>query len=132
MNIMRPVYIHTNPLNNFCAHQSIFSCNSLIVIITQCIIYYCKGIRTYSKPEDMCDYFVVKLVCLLFCSRSKDVVEPLIKPQWYVDCTEMAKEAVRVRDVYCVQYDMLGSYNIRHKIHTHTHTHILIDSHQSD
>ncbi|XP_065918403.1 valine--tRNA ligase-like [Dysidea avara] len=30
------------------------------------------------------------------CSRSKDVVEPLIKPQWYVDCTEMAKEAVRV------------------------------------
>jgi len=24
------------------------------------------------------------------------VVEPLIKPQWYVDCTGMAKEAVRV------------------------------------
>lgn len=33
-----------------------------------------------------------------FCSRSKDVVEPLIKPQWYVRCDEMAesaKEAVR-------------------------------------
>lgn len=32
------------------------------------------------------------------CSRSKDVVEPLIKPQWYVRCDEMAesaKEAVR-------------------------------------
>ncbi|PSN35861.1 Valine--tRNA ligase [Blattella germanica] len=31
------------------------------------------------------------------CSRSKDVVEPLIKPQWYVKCDEMAvaaKEAV--------------------------------------
>ncbi|XP_063235743.1 valine--tRNA ligase isoform X1 [Bacillus rossius redtenbacheri] len=27
------------------------------------------------------------------CSRSKDVVEPLIKPQWYVKCSEMAKNA---------------------------------------
>lgn len=32
------------------------------------------------------------------CSRSKDVIEPIIKPQWYVRCNEMAshaKEAVR-------------------------------------
>jgi len=28
------------------------------------------------------------------CSRSKDIVEPLIKPQWYVRCTEMAQKAV--------------------------------------
>ncbi|XP_077987163.1 valine--tRNA ligase-like [Glandiceps talaboti] len=28
------------------------------------------------------------------CSRSKDIVEPLIKPQWYVDCTDMARNAV--------------------------------------
>ncbi|XP_070163843.1 valine--tRNA ligase isoform X2 [Polyergus mexicanus] len=27
------------------------------------------------------------------CSRSKDVVEPLVKPQWYVKCNEMAAEA---------------------------------------
>lgn len=27
------------------------------------------------------------------CSRSKDVVEPLIKPQWYVKCDKMAKNA---------------------------------------
>ena len=91
---MRPVYIHTNTLSNFYIHQLISSCDSPDGI-TQCTVYYCRGIRTYSKP-------VVKLVCLLCCSRSKDVVEPLIKPQWYVDCTEMAKEAVRVRDVYCV------------------------------
>lgn len=31
------------------------------------------------------------------CSRSKDIVEPLIKPQWYVRCTEMAQKAVEVR-----------------------------------
>ncbi|XP_012257189.2 valine--tRNA ligase isoform X2 [Athalia rosae] len=30
------------------------------------------------------------------CSRSKDVVEPLIKPQWYVKCDEMAADAIRV------------------------------------
>ena len=31
------------------------------------------------------------------CSRSKDIVEPLIKPQWYVDCKDMASQAVEVR-----------------------------------
>ncbi|KAH9618500.1 hypothetical protein KSS87_013101 [Heliosperma pusillum] len=28
------------------------------------------------------------------CSRSNDVVEPLIKPQWYVNCSSMAKDAL--------------------------------------
>lgn len=28
------------------------------------------------------------------CSRSKDVVEPMLKPQWYVKCDEMASKAV--------------------------------------
>jgi valyl-tRNA synthetase len=27
------------------------------------------------------------------CSRSKDVIEPMLKPQWYVKCDEMAKDA---------------------------------------
>uniref|UniRef100_A0A8C2XH34 valine--tRNA ligase n=1 Tax=Cyclopterus lumpus TaxID=8103 RepID=A0A8C2XH34_CYCLU len=27
------------------------------------------------------------------CSRSKDIVEPLLKPQWYVDCKDMGKQA---------------------------------------
>ncbi|KAK4796457.1 hypothetical protein SAY86_028783 [Trapa natans] len=30
------------------------------------------------------------------CSRTKDVIEPLIKPQWYVNCSSMAKEALDV------------------------------------
>lgn len=30
------------------------------------------------------------------CSRSKDIVEPLIKPQWYVRCDEMAQKAIEV------------------------------------
>ena len=33
------------------------------------------------------------------CSRSKDVIEPLLKPQWWVSCKEMAeKSAQAVRD----------------------------------
>ncbi|KAL8562374.1 hypothetical protein ACOMHN_066088 [Nucella lapillus] len=30
------------------------------------------------------------------CSRSKDVIEPLLKPQWYVNCKQMAADAVKV------------------------------------
>ena len=33
------------------------------------------------------------------CSRSKDVIEPMIKPQWWVDCKQMAADACEaVRD----------------------------------
>jgi len=28
------------------------------------------------------------------CNRSKDIIEPLLKPQWYVRCDDMAKKAV--------------------------------------
>lgn len=30
------------------------------------------------------------------CSRSKDIVEPLLKPQWYLDQKEVATEAIRL------------------------------------
>jgi len=30
------------------------------------------------------------------CSRSKDIIEPMLKPQWYVDVTDMAKRACDV------------------------------------
>lgn len=29
------------------------------------------------------------------CSRSKDIVEFLVKPQWFIKCNEMAKQAIR-------------------------------------
>jgi len=35
------------------------------------------------------------------CSRSKDIVEPLIKAQWYVRCDEMAQKATDA--VRCVE-----------------------------
>ncbi|XP_049873606.1 valine--tRNA ligase isoform X2 [Pectinophora gossypiella] len=30
------------------------------------------------------------------CSRSKDIVEPMLKPQWYIRCDKMAAEAIKV------------------------------------
>jgi len=35
---------------------------------------------------------------LRFCSRSKDVIEPLLKPQWYVNMKDMAAEAYKAVD----------------------------------
>ncbi|KAF5205804.1 Valine--trna ligase, partial [Thalictrum thalictroides] len=33
-------------------------------------------------------------MALGFCSRTNDVIEPMIKQQWFVDCTSMAKDAL--------------------------------------
>lgn len=30
------------------------------------------------------------------CSRTNDVIEPMIKPQWYINCHEMGKNALDV------------------------------------
>lgn len=42
--------------------------------------------------------FVIVHICILclFCSRSKDIVEPLLKVQWYVKCEGMAQKAIEV------------------------------------
>ena len=32
------------------------------------------------------------------CSRSKDVIEPLLMPQWYVDVKEMNAAAIKVSE----------------------------------
>ncbi len=51
------------------------------------------------------------------CSRSKDIVEPLIKPQWYVNCTEMSAKAVEVRTVlslFCTTVSILHSLSQFH------------------
>ncbi|XP_022249523.1 valine--tRNA ligase-like [Limulus polyphemus] len=51
------------------------------------------------------------------CNRSKDVVEPLLKVQWYVNCTEMAQNAAQaVRD---------GELKIIPEIHVKTWYHWL-------
>nr|XP_016488558.1 PREDICTED: valine--tRNA ligase, mitochondrial 1-like isoform X2 [Nicotiana tabacum] len=44
-----------------------------------------KGLYRGAKDNEM---------RLGICSRSNDVVEPLIKPQWFVNCKSMAKQAL--------------------------------------
>ncbi|XP_037080211.1 valine--tRNA ligase-like isoform X2 [Pollicipes pollicipes] len=46
-----------------------------------------KGLYKETKDNPM----VVPI-----CTRSKDIIEPLIKPQWYVKCDEMAADAMEV------------------------------------
>lgn len=49
-----------------------------------------KGLYRKTENNDM---------RLAVCSRSNDVIEPMVKPQWFVDCGGMAKEACdAVRD----------------------------------
>ena len=44
-----------------------------------------RGLYRDSKEQEM---------TLPICSRSKDVIEPLLKPQWYVDCKNMAQRSI--------------------------------------
>jgi valyl-tRNA synthetase len=33
---------------------------------------------------------------MIVCSKSGDVIEPVLKPQWWVNCKPLADEAVKV------------------------------------
>ncbi|KAL0838552.1 hypothetical protein ABMA28_016658 [Loxostege sticticalis] len=52
------------------------------------IIKTLDQLKLYRKTKDHA--MVVPL-----CSRSKDVVEPMLKPQWYIRCDTMAAEAIK-------------------------------------
>lgn len=49
------------------------------------------------------------------CSRSKDIIEPIPKPQWYVACDGMAARAVQV-SLCSVCIYVLSSLYILHYI----------------
>lgn len=48
-----------------------------------------KGLWRKDEPNKM---------TIRVCSRSKDIVEPVIRPQWWVDCSKMAVEALKAVD----------------------------------
>eukprot|EP00808_Paulinella_micropora_P002187 g63786.t1 len=56
-----------------------------------------------SKPHAM---------ALARCSRSGDVLEPLVKPQWFLDCEQMARQAKQVVDT--------GAMDLMPAQHKHT------------
>ena len=54
------------------------------------------GLIKGKKPNEM---------RLGLCSKSGDVIEPFLKPQWYVDCKDLAKrscDAVRSKELLIV------------------------------
>ena len=38
------------------------------------------------------------------CSKSGDIIEPVLKPQWWVNCTPLAEEAIKVRLIHEVAF----------------------------
>ncbi len=49
----------------------------------------------------LCGWFdaltrVVAQMAIGLCSRSDDIVEPVIRPQWWVRCKEIAQRSVKV------------------------------------
>lgn len=66
------------------------------------MIFHLKGMKRFEARKAVLEALKQKnLYCetvdnpmvVPICSRSKDVVEPLIKPQWYIRCDQMAKQA---------------------------------------
>ncbi|KAJ0176412.1 hypothetical protein K1T71_007591 [Dendrolimus kikuchii] len=51
------------------------------------VIKKLEELKLYKETKD--NAMVVPL-----CSRSKDVVEPMLKPQWYIRCDKMAADAI--------------------------------------
>ena len=53
-------------------------------------------VAEYLKEQGLFRGVVDNPMRLGLCSRSKDVIEPVLKPQWWVNCQEMAAEACTV------------------------------------
>jgi hypothetical protein len=69
--------------------------------LLQCLILLIKGLYKDTTKNEM---------SLGVCSRTGDIVEPMIKPQWFVNCNTMAKaslDAVRSKKIEIVpqQYE---------------------------
>ncbi|XP_055600780.1 valine--tRNA ligase isoform X2 [Uranotaenia lowii] len=74
-----------------------------------------KAILEALKEKGLYKETVDNPMVVPVCSRSKDIVEPLIKPQWYVKCDDMAKNATEaVRS---------GELKIIPEVHTKTWYH---------
>ncbi|ELT91500.1 hypothetical protein CAPTEDRAFT_153512 [Capitella teleta] len=54
-----------------------------------------KAVLEALKEKDLYRDTADNPMVVPMCSRSKDVIEPLLKPQWYVNCTDMAAKAVK-------------------------------------
>lgn len=64
-----------------------------------------KGLYVESNDNDMqipiCSYAIILLTSpsLTIHSRSGDVIEQVLKPQWWISCKPMAEEVLKVSSV---------------------------------
>ncbi|XP_036371216.1 valine--tRNA ligase isoform X1 [Octopus sinensis] len=54
-----------------------------------------KAVTQALKDKGLYEGSVDNPMVVPTCSRSKDIIEPLLKPQWYVDLKDMAAQAVK-------------------------------------
>uniref|UniRef100_A0AAZ3SG51 Valine--tRNA ligase, mitochondrial n=1 Tax=Oncorhynchus tshawytscha TaxID=74940 RepID=A0AAZ3SG51_ONCTS len=78
-----------------------------------------EGVKRFDAREQVIDALTEKMLfrgkrdhamSLPVCSRSGDVIEPLLKKQWFVRCGEMAQRAIQVIGLPC--YDLCGFNNV--------------------
>jgi len=55
-----------------------------------------EAIITALKEKDLFRDKTENPMSIPICSRSGDVIEPLVKPQWYVKVDDMSKAAIQV------------------------------------
>uniref|UniRef100_A0A8C2WRY7 Valine--tRNA ligase, mitochondrial n=1 Tax=Cyclopterus lumpus TaxID=8103 RepID=A0A8C2WRY7_CYCLU len=68
-----------------------------------------EGVKRFDARQLVVDALVEKrlfrgkqnhAMTLPVCSRSGDIIEPLLKKQWFVSCEEMAKKAIQLSKMY--------------------------------
>lgn len=80
------IYTDDGKLNDYCGAEwaGMKRFDARVKVIEQ---LKAKGLYVEQKDNEM---------TIPLCSRSGDIIEPLLKPQWWVKQGEMAKEAIRV------------------------------------
>ncbi|KAJ0801007.1 putative valine--tRNA ligase [Helianthus annuus] len=73
--------------NGLISYQHLLGCHVFEARVAVTRALKAKGLYKGEEKNEM---------RLGICSRSNDVVEPVIKPQWYVNCNGIAKEALDV------------------------------------
>ena len=58
----------------------------------------------------MCD---VDANGFFFCSKSGDMIEPVLKPQWWVNCKPLAEEAIKVRLLLSVFLSSFSNFSFQ-------------------
>uniref|UniRef100_A0A8C9WUA4 Valine--tRNA ligase, mitochondrial n=1 Tax=Sander lucioperca TaxID=283035 RepID=A0A8C9WUA4_SANLU len=97
-----PAHDHTDFLLS--QRHSLFDVSSSRLVSLCESLYPFKGVKRFDARQLVVDALVEKklfrgkkdhAMTLPVCSRSGDIIEPLLKKQWFLRCDEMAKKAIQ-------------------------------------